>query len=81
MDIDYNTANIGLKWYYQVYVIGYFLDFVPYKSQKKSKLPYKITYTYKTPQNRYIKNIGFKLEILYRFPKINIAQHKSDHVK
>ena len=29
----------------------------------------------KTARNRYIENIGFKLQILYRFPKINIAQH------
>ena len=29
----------------------------------------------KTPWNRYIENIGFKLEISYRFPKTNIAQH------
>ena len=45
-------------------IIGHFL-FLYHISTKKDK----------TPQNRYIENIGLKLEILYRFPKINIAQH------
>ena len=31
-------ANIGLKWYYRVQVVGYFVDFVPYKYQTKSKI-------------------------------------------
>ena len=33
-------ANIGLKWYYQFYVIGYSIDFVPCKYKKSQKYPY-----------------------------------------
>ena len=34
-------ANIGVKWYYPVEVIGYFNDVVLYKYQKKSKVSHK----------------------------------------
>ena len=37
-DIDY---TIGLRWYNRVQVIGYFVDFVSYKYQTKSKLFHK----------------------------------------
>ena len=35
------SANIGLKWYYRVQVMGYFVDFVPYKHLENSKLSKK----------------------------------------
>ena len=65
-------ANIGLKWYYQVYVIGYSIDFLPYKYKKSQKYPYYPISTSKRkyPRNRYIKNIGFKSERWYWFLKI-----------
>ena len=40
-----------------------------------SKLFHKYLKSTKLRKKRYIKNIGYKLEILYRFLKINIAQH------
>ena len=35
------SANIDLKWYNLVQVMGYFADSVPYKYQTKSKLFHK----------------------------------------
>ena len=34
-------ANIPPKYYYQVKVMAFFVDFVPYKYQKRSKLSCK----------------------------------------
>ena len=68
------SANIDLRWYNQVQVMGYFVGFVPYKYQKKSKFPIS-TPEAQNSAKKYSKNISIKLEILYRFPKTNIAQH------
>ena len=45
---------------------------------KKVKIIPLVPLKHKTPRNIYTKNIGFKFEILYHFPKINIAQHYVD---
>ena len=41
------SANIRLKWYNQFQVMGYFVDFVPYRYQTKSKLSHKYLKTKK----------------------------------
>ena len=38
------SANIGLKWYYWVYVTGYFIDFVFVQNKYKKKV--KLSYLY-----------------------------------
>ena len=55
-------ANISPKWYYQVKVMAFSVDFVPYRYQKSQNYPVKT-------------NVVFKLEILYWIPKINITHH------
>ena len=67
IDIDY---NIGIYWSEMILSgpgNGLFctkVKIIPWVPQR-----------HKTPRNRYIENIGFKLEISYRFPKTNIALH------
>ena len=57
--------------------MGYCIVFTRHLENKKmsqlreTQVPLKR----KTPRNRYIDDIDFKLEILYHFPKIDIAQH------
>ena len=47
--------------------MGYFLDFCTIKVPNQVIIIPQVPQKHKTPQNRYIKNIGIKLE--YRFHK------------
>ena len=51
------SANIGLKWYYRVQVMGYFVDFVPYKHLANSKL-----------SNKYLKSFKLWKQIYRKYP-------------